>query len=55
MRQHIAHDDVADLLELDAGADQFLMAQRLGLGELAGADLGQVELYGRMLAVDAIV
>ena len=36
MHQHVAHDDVADLLELDAGADQFLAAQRLGLGELCG-------------------
>ena len=37
MRQHVAHDDVADLLELDAGADQFLAAQRLVFAELAGS------------------
>ena len=37
MRQHVAHDDVADLLELDAGADQFLAAQRFRLAELARA------------------
>ena len=55
MHQHVAHDDVADLLELDAGADQLLAAQRLVLGERVLGDLGEVEFYRRVLAVDAVV
>ena len=55
MHQHVAHDDVADLLELDAGADQFLAAQRFGFGKLAAGHLGEIELDRRVLAVDAVV
>ena len=55
LRQHVAHDDVADLLELDAGADQFLAAQPLPLRHRPRGGPRQIELGGRMPPVDLVV
>ncbi len=55
MRQHVAHDDVADLLKLHACTQQFLHAQRLEIAELMGCKLGQIELDRGMALVYAVI
>ena len=55
MRQQVARDDVADLLELDAGAEQVLAAARLVRRHLGLGDAGEIELDGGVAPVDLVV
>ena len=55
MDQHVARDDVADLLKLDAGADQLLTAHRLRLVQLARCGAGEIELDVIVALVDLVV
>jgi hypothetical protein len=55
MDEQIAHDDVADLFELDAGAEKFLGPSAFSSLMPAGRDAGQIELDVGMAAVDPVV
>ncbi|MNN60681.1 hypothetical protein D3C81_1758780 [compost metagenome] len=55
MRQHVAHDDIANLFELHTCTHQFLHPQSFKLIEVFGCELGKIKLDGCMLLVDPVV